>query len=1536
MRRFILQLTLVLLVATFSQTAMATNYYFSQISGNDSRSATEAQNPNTPWKSIAKLNSIFNTLKPGDVVYFKRGEVFYGTIQVTKSGAAGNPIVFDAYGTGAKPIITSFVSLKNWQSKGNGIYESSDAALSSSKVNMVLLNGINQEMGRYPNSNDKNKGYLNIDATQGNTAVTSNSLTSSPNWKGGEVVIRKNYWITDRHTITSHSGGKIAYATAGSSYSPAKDYGFFIQNHIGTLDVLGEWFYNPSSKKLAVYFGSKNPSSVEVKVSTLDYLVNKPSYSINFISFKNLQFEGANKDVFHIKGGKDIQIQHCEIKFSGENALFAEGASNFKLEDSKISNSNNNGIKFLHSTHGSIFKNNVIENTYLFPGMGMSGDGNGMGIFAPGDNTLIEYNQILNTGYSGIHFGGNNTVVQYNFVNYFCLTKNDGGGIYTYTGSSNKTLHNRKVVSNIILNGIGVREGAKLSSPMSKPQSEGIYLDDNTTGVEVRNNTIANITSKGIYVHNARENRIVQNLVYNSNVQLSFVSDHLGADIRNNVIEGNVFFSKSAEQINLSFSTPKNDIPQMGTFDKNIYSNPLSDNFRIIKKYLVQTAKEVNKSLDLSAWQKLLGTDKNSKVQPINIPAFQIEGVIGQNKFDNKGFDKHANYITVNGGSSSWEKNSELDGGALKIKGSGSFEATFNVGKVEGGKNYVLKFSAKGNKSFAPKSYLRQRGAPWQPVSADHAVEINNKRNEYEVVIQPVVTAEATSLVMKFEDIASAEMAVDNFEFYEVKGTVTNPDDKILFEINPSKTVKTVNLDGIYVCPNNMPYYGKITLEPFSSVILIRISDPVPAVEEENLPPTVKIVSPKHNAAYDGPQEIEIRVEAKGKGCDIKKVEFFSGDKLLGTANSAPYVYSGKNIQAGKYTITAKATDINSRVTVSEAVVVKVEGSVELVEEKSNDGGFELYLNAGTDKDVTLNGKVFKGDKNLKYHGSSYENSSLSASKDELFQTERNGPVLKYTIPVPNGTYTVTTYHNELWWGQSGRAGGKGSRVFDISLEGKLVKDDFDIYIEGQNKETTLTFQNIEVKDGKLNLDMISSRDRASISGIAIVGVAAAAPAKPIESVKPAQPAFELYLNAGTATDVTMDGKVFKGDKNLKNYGSSYENSNVSASKDELYQTERNGPALKYTIAVPNGTYTVKTYHNELWWGLSGRAGGKGRRVFDISIEGKLLKDDFDIYVESKNKQTVLTFKNIEVKDGKLNLDMISSMDRASVSGIAIVGSVAAEPAKPVQPAFELYLNAGTAKDVKLNGKIFKGDKNLKNYGSSYENSNPSASKDELFQTERNGPVLKYTIPVPNGTYTVTTYHNELWWGLSGRAGGKGRRIFDISIEGKLVKDDFDIYVESKNKQTVLTFQNVEVKDGKLNLDMISSRDRASVSAIEIVGASAQASKTMAQARISEVEETVVIEEAAVEAQVDNSRSVKMYPNPATEVTTVAINQDIALATILIHDMSGQLMQQLDPRLLRNDGANFQIPLNSLSNGIYLISLVGEREVYERLRLIVQ
>jgi hypothetical protein len=83
-----------------------TTYYLSYDSGSDSNNGTSTA---TPWKTTAKIT--LGSFLPGDQILFKRGEFwsvgigFSSTAVIPSSGAAGNPIVVGAYGTGADPII---------------------------------------------------------------------------------------------------------------------------------------------------------------------------------------------------------------------------------------------------------------------------------------------------------------------------------------------------------------------------------------------------------------------------------------------------------------------------------------------------------------------------------------------------------------------------------------------------------------------------------------------------------------------------------------------------------------------------------------------------------------------------------------------------------------------------------------------------------------------------------------------------------------------------------------------------------------------------------------------------------------------------------------------------------------------------------------------------------------------------------------------------------------------------------------------------------------------------------------------------------------------------------------------------------------------------------------------------------------------------------------------------------------------------------------------------------------------------------------
>jgi hypothetical protein len=92
-------------------TARGTKYYFSSTAGDDSRTASQAQNSSTPWKSLTKLNALFPSLRGGDTVFLQCGSVFPGALRPNTSGSSGKPVVVTSYGSGALPIITGFYNL---------------------------------------------------------------------------------------------------------------------------------------------------------------------------------------------------------------------------------------------------------------------------------------------------------------------------------------------------------------------------------------------------------------------------------------------------------------------------------------------------------------------------------------------------------------------------------------------------------------------------------------------------------------------------------------------------------------------------------------------------------------------------------------------------------------------------------------------------------------------------------------------------------------------------------------------------------------------------------------------------------------------------------------------------------------------------------------------------------------------------------------------------------------------------------------------------------------------------------------------------------------------------------------------------------------------------------------------------------------------------------------------------------------------------------------------------------------------------------
>ncbi len=191
----------------------------------------------------------------------------------------------------------------------------------------------------------------------------------------------------------------------------------------------------------------------------------------------------------------------------------------------------------------------------------------------------------------------------------------------------------------------------------------------------------------------------------------------------------------------------------------------------------------------------------------------------------------------------------------------------------------------------------------------------------------------------------------------------------------------------------------------------------------------------------------------------------------------------------------------------------------------------------------------------------------------------------------------------------------------------------------------------------------------------------------------------------------------------------------------------------------------------------------------------------------------------------------IVTMDNAGINydyndNVYLVSNIA--PESPVAGLEDVRINAG-GPAVTTGGQNYIANV----YASGGASFTPSCdlgdiqgtTDDVLYRTEYSeATIFSYAIPAQAGSYTVRLHFAEIWWGsCSGAAGGPGKRVFDVSMEGALILDDLDIYAEvGAVTALVKTFQ-ADMTDGILNLDFTASVNYPMISAVEVLSTTNQA-----------------------------------------------------------------------------------------------------------------
>ena len=586
--------------------AQAVSYYFSSADGDDSRTSLQAQNPATPWKSLARLLKHSNSLEPSDNVLFKRGDIFVGTLS-TRSGRAGAPINYGAYGIGTDPVISGFILLNSWTSAGGNIYY---AALDLPRLQIVALDGVVQGMGRYPNS-----GFLKYTASNGNASISDPSVGMLPfDPVGGEAVVKKWRYILDRHLITSRTSIQLNLAAGdlgnNKSNVPTNGNGYFIQNHLATLDREGEWYYDKAAKRFYMHFGQGTPQGRTVQVGSIDSTIAASSKS--HLTFYNLYLTGANVYGINAEYADHIVIEDCTFaKIGGDAIKCLQGGGFITVSKTTITDCLSGGITCEVDTNHVMVNDCTISNIHQIAGMGKSGDNIGTGITLSGDLVTAKDNSIRNVGYCGIAFyDSKNVSILRNSIDGYCNVKDDGGGIYSYE-SALRPATNKIIKHNTILNGLGNLEGiGAYTSYQNYGLANGIYSDGHTSHLTATSNTVAHSTGSGICINNTASNTLTDNLVYDCLFGLMIMH---GGVVKDTIFTGNTIVARTAAQyvINVEAYAPLSEISKLGMFSNNDYARPADDGATVQIDDRQGGGRVITK-MSLAAWKAAYSLDKTS------------------------------------------------------------------------------------------------------------------------------------------------------------------------------------------------------------------------------------------------------------------------------------------------------------------------------------------------------------------------------------------------------------------------------------------------------------------------------------------------------------------------------------------------------------------------------------------------------------------------------------------------------------------------------------------------------------------------------------------------------------------------------------------------------------------------------------------------------------------------------------------------------------------------------------------------------------
>jgi len=481
-------------------------------------------------KQSAKLPESFTVFVRRGVYSLPKGLQF----KKQDSGSATAPIVWQAYRDEEVSLIGGRMIHRFTPYKGK-ILKANVASQGFQGVafKQLIFDGQRQHLARYPNFDPQNPyggGWAYADGKyiqmyQEIPGEDKHSFTykqeDARKWQRPEevrvfVFPRYNWWnnICQIKSVDPTTRKVILAKNASYAIRPGDRYYFC--NAMEELDAPGEWYLDKESGTL--YFWPPTQLKDQAVMAPTTRMILDIAPETSHLTFRGFTFECSEGHAIRLDQTTNCQIVACTIRnvgdYAGSAVVINRGTEN-RVVGCDIYNVGRHAVSLSGGDQATLTSaNNSAENNYIHhTGVFYK---QGVGVELSGVGNKAAHNLIHDCPRFGISFKGNNQIIEYNHIRHVNLETSDTGAIYTggrdWLGSRGSVI--RYNYFHDIL-GYGFEDGHWVSPHFAW----GIYLDDNTGGVDVVGNIVARTVRGLIHLHNGRDNHIENNIFLDGTLQ---------------------------------------------------------------------------------------------------------------------------------------------------------------------------------------------------------------------------------------------------------------------------------------------------------------------------------------------------------------------------------------------------------------------------------------------------------------------------------------------------------------------------------------------------------------------------------------------------------------------------------------------------------------------------------------------------------------------------------------------------------------------------------------------------------------------------------------------------------------------------------------------------------------------------------------------------------------------------------------------------------------------------------------------------------